>query len=403
MDARPALRNVDVQRIDQGDQAGVVLTDPLGISPEQVFVPEGLLPVVGRFDGQRSLAEIEVELAHASGQSLPEGLVARLAEQMDAHLFLDTPHFQRAYEKACAEFAAASQRASSHAGRSAGYPLDAAELGEALDSMVLRPDTGLLPTPRGLVAPHIDLARGREGYAMAYSALAECQLADLYVLFGTGHQGPAAPVTGLGMAWETPLGVVQTDGEFVAGIHRRLGPPDKRDLYLHRQEHSLEFQVLFLTHLHAGKPFQVAAFLTGHLPQSGARIDEESYVADLLGAFREQCDAARDQGRRVCVVAGADLAHIGPFFGDPEAVNQTRREQLDAMDLPRLQYLERGDPAGFFSAVESLGNPDRICGTVPMYLTASLAACPGRLLHYGQANSPDGSQAVSFCGMIFAE
>ena len=37
----------------------------------------------------------------------------------------------------------------------------------------------------------------------------------------------------------------------------------------------------------------------------------------------------------------------------------------------------------------------------PMFLTAALAGCAGRLLHYGQAREADGSQTVSYCGMVF--
>ena len=401
MEERPAFRQIDVRHIEQDGKDGVVLMDPLGIQSQQIFVPEGLLPIVGRFDGSRTIAEIENELSAESGEPLPEDFVAGLARQMDELLFLDSPQFRSALDGAVEEFNREKVRPSIHAGVSAGYPSDPEEAHTTLESIVRRPSTDLRPTPRGLVAPHIDLARGREGYSMAYSALAECEPADLYVVFGTGHQGPRSPITGLAMDWATPLGNVKTNREFVERVHGQLGPSDPVDLFLHRLEHSLEFQMLFLAHVLKGHEFEVAGFLTGHLPSSDAPIGEEPYVQQILETFRTQAEDQASKGRKVCFLAGADLAHIGPFFGDPDAVDQMRLDRLSGDELPRLQFLESNDPSGFHAAIEGTGNRDRVCGTTPMFLTAALADCPGRLLYYGQATAEDGSQTVSYCGMVF--
>lgn len=400
---RPTLRQLDVRHEERDGQTGVVLTDPLGISAQQIFVPTGLLPIVGRFDGDHSIEEIEAALTDQSGQAPPQGLVQGLYQQLEECDLMDGQRFRARLAGVADEFLAQPARPSSHAGVSAGYPGTALATAEALDSMVRRPptDSPLRPSPRGLVAPHIDLARGREGYSMAYSALAECEPADLYVVFGTGHQGPRAPVTGLSMDWATPLGNMSTDRDYVAAIHQRLGPQDPADLFLHRQEHSIEFQMLFLRHLVGNRPCQVAGFLTGHLPSTRARLEDEDYVGDLLGAFRDASAAVESSGRRVCYVAGADLAHIGPEFGDPLPIDAARLERLDDLEHQRLQHLERGDPSAFHASVERGGNPDRICGTTSMFLTASLAERPGRLLHYGQATAEGGVLTVSFCAMLF--
>jgi MEMO1 family protein len=400
-DARPALRNLEVHQASQDGRSGVALSDPLGIAQGQIFVPDGLLPVVGRFDGKKTIAEIEAELVTNPGEELPDDLVTGLARQLDEMMWLDGPRFRRALQDVTAKFATLASRPSPHAGVTAGYPDDPGALREALDSIVRRPSGTRRATPRGLVAPHIDIARGREGYSMGYGALAECEPADLYVVFGTGHQGPGAPVTGLAMDWETPLGIVATDREFVNAIHGRLGPPHPSDLLLHRQEHSLEFQMLFLRHLLGDRQFQVAGFLTGQLLNTASSVDDEPLVQSLLGVFREQCDRVRESGRSVCFIGGADLAHIGPFFGDTDPIDEARLERLTSQELPKLQHLEAGDPGAFFAAVESDGNRDRICGTTPMFLTAALAGGPGRLLHYGQANATDGNQTVSYCSILF--
>lgn len=389
----PRLRPLEVHKTQQDGRDGVVLQDPLGLAPA-AFVPEGLLPILARFDGSRSVAQIERDLRRR-GAELPEGFVAGLVAQLDGALLLDTPRAREAEAALQQQFLAApgGVRPARHAG-SAGYPADPERLRRRLAKAVPRASPSA-PPPAGLIAPHIDLLRGEAGYRAAYGALAQHQPADLYVVFGTGHHGPSAPVTGLALDWETPLGRVATDREFVARVHQALGPPAPRDVFLHRDEHSLEFQMLMLRWVLGDAPFQVAGFLCGQLPSSDGDPLEEPYLAPLLDAFR-----AAARGKRVCYVAGADLAHVGPHFGDEAAIDQATLTRLERDDQARLATLRERGPGPFHRTVEATGNPDRWCGTVPMFLTAALAGGSAELLHYGQAPAADGSQVVTFCSML---
>lgn len=392
---QPALRQLEVQTVQHDGRRGIALSDPLGLIGDAVFLPETVLPIVGRFDGQRSIGDVERELRDARIR-VPDGFVADLVAQLDDLLLLHSPRFEQALREAGAAFLAGGARPARHAG-SAGYPGETAACRGALRAMIpsaTRGDQQL----RGLIAPHIDLARGHAGYAAAYGRLARAPAADLYVVFGTGHQGPSAPITGLPIDWETPLGRVRTDRDFVAAIHQRVGAADPLDLYLHRHEHSLEFQVLCLAHVLGAGSFEVAGFLTGSLPSASGDPSGEGYVQRLLDAF---ADVARQCGKRVCYIGGADLAHIGPRFGDAEPIDAARRDRLRQEEHARLAHLQRGEPGDFHRAVEGSGNTDRVCGTSPIYLTARLAGGTGELLHYGQAVAADGSQLVSFCSVAF--
>lgn len=392
----PAFRPLDVQRVVDGQHRGVVLVDRLGIS-EPTFLGTELLPIIGRFDGTRSVQAICAAAAAQIG-ALPEtDEVRELIAQLDERLLLRSPRFDQAVADHAAQFLAAGVRPARHAG-SAGYPEDAAQLRTALTAMV--PNGERTPALRGLIAPHIDLARGTAGYAAAYSALLAAPPAELYVLFGTGHAGPEAPITGLPLDWDTPLGRVTTDRAFVTAVHQRIGPARPLDLLLHRDEHSLEFQALLLRHVaerRGDTDFQVAAFLCGHLPTEGDPA-KDPIATGLVQAVRE---AAAACGKSVCFVAGADLAHVGPFFGDRAPVTDTVVARLEQDERRRLAHLQAGDPGTFHAAVQSRGNPDRVCSATSIWLTATLAGGRANLLDYRQAVADDGSQTVGFAAATF--
>lgn len=393
---RPALRPLDARRVHT-PAAGFLLHDRLGIS-EPAFVPLELLPIVRRLDGSRSVGQVRAEAAAEFGGELPLTLVQDVVHQLDDLGLLQGPRFDRAVAAAAAAFVAGGERPPSHAG-SAGYPAAPAALRAALRTMVRGP-AGPAAALRGLVAPHLDLARGHDGYRAAYERLSAAPLADLYVVFGTGHAGPGAPVTGLPLDWRTPLGTATTDRAFVAAVHAELGAAPASDLLLHRDEHSLEFQVLLLQHVHEQRhaaPPRVAGFLCGALPSQGGDPLCEAYGQRLVAAFRR---AAR--GQRVCFLAGADLAHVGPFFGDAAAIDDARLQRLRTVEAAHLQLLVAGQPGVFHRAIEGCGNPDRICSAPAITLCAALAGGPAELLHYGQARAADDSQTVSFCALAFA-
>jgi AmmeMemoRadiSam system protein B len=105
--------------------------------------------------------------------------------------------------------------------------------------------------------------------------------------------------------------------------------------------------------------------------------------------------------RKVCVIAGVDLAHVGPRFGDALANTPAVLERVAREDGKMLEPVIAADPAAFFESVAADGDSRRICGLSPIY--AFLRALPGargELLRYSQW--PDQQGAVSFCAAAFS-
>ncbi len=128
----------------------------------------------------------------------------------------------------------------------------------------------LAVTPKAIVAPHIDFHRGGPAYAWAYKPLAESAGADLYILLGTSHCGGRSPYILTPKDFETPLGLVETDREFVQKLQASCAEDCFADEYFHRGEHSLEFQVVLLKYIahkraeltgRPEKPFKIVPIL----------------------------------------------------------------------------------------------------------------------------------------------
>ncbi|HEY3355769.1 MAG TPA: AmmeMemoRadiSam system protein B [Polyangia bacterium] len=258
---------------------------------------------------------------------------------------------------------------------------------------------------RAVVAPHIDLGRGGPVYAQAYQPLLDDIAADLYVILGTDHNGEGSLYSLTRKSYETPLGLVQTDEEAVAAVARRGGGPALlRGEINHRREHSIEFQAVFLRYLAARRQDDRAPLILPILCGSFHEFIEgeadpatDARIADLCGAVAEVA-----RGRRVVYIAAADLAHVGPQFGDEAPVDEDDLEQLAANDTALLDAVVAADPVAFFGRLRAEGDRRRVCGLPPIYtLLRMCGEAAGEVLAYDQcASGPDDDSCVSIAAMV---
>ena len=125
-----------------------------------------------------------------------------------------------------------------------------------------------------------------------------------------------------------------------------------------------------------------------------ACLEESEHFSAALG------EVIAASGRKVAIIAGADLAHVGPRFGDPAPVTEVQSQEIERADLAMLKTVESGDAEAFFDAVAADDDRRRICGYSPIYaLLRSLGGAPGTVRRYGQWPDPQG--LVSFASVVF--
>jgi AmmeMemoRadiSam system protein B len=411
----PRLRALEAFPVEQGGQRCVALRDPAGFTDQIAVLPPALLDLVSLFDGTHSVEEIRgiLERRHGKAPTLDE--IADVVQRFDAAGFLDSARFRKRRRALEDAFRQSPVRPAAHAG--GAYAGEAEALQVQIDGFFSAADgpgvgggdriiypvaSPSAAAPRAVIAPHIDFHRGGSTYAWAYREILERSDADLYVVLGTCHAGMPDPFAVTLKPYDTPLGPVPVDRDFYDALNRRAGQDLLASEPAHRAEHSIEFQAVMLQHIVGRRrPFAILPVLASYLHEvlvTGGDPESDPRVPRFVDALRETMAAS---SRRVCLVAGVDLAHVGPRFGDREPNTEASLARVEREDRAMLESVVGVDAGGFYAGIAADHDARRICGLSPIYtLLRLLPDAPGRLVRYTQWPDPQG--AVTFCAVTFA-
>jgi AmmeMemoRadiSam system protein B len=266
-------------------------------------------------------------------------------------------------------------------------------------------ENGANPHPadiRGLVCPHIDYTRGGPVYARVWKLAADAaREANLVVLLGTDHFGDSGLLTLTRQHYSTPFGVLPTAQDVMDALAEAIGPQEAfAGELVHRSEHSIELAAIWLHHVREGQPCELAPILCGsfgRFVRGEDDLEHDSTVEALVDTLR-----LATAGRRVLVVAAADLAHVGPAFGGAP-LDLMGRARLQAADDELIERICTGDAQGFFSAIKRDDDRRNVCGLPPIYLALRvLGQVTGERAAYERCPADqNGTSLVSVCGITF--
>ncbi len=389
------LRDVDAFPVREGGRTWLALRDGEGYAAELVLLSPAEAMAASRFDGRRTAEEIARELAGTDAER-----VRALAKSLDERLLLDSPRFQRAERAAKAAFRRAKSRPAWLAGR--GYPGEPGPLAERLASWLPAAPKAPAGRPTGIVAPHIDFTRGGTGYGWAYGELLGSSLPALCVVIGVAHRTPPTPLVLARKDFETPFGTVPLDAALAKELQRGAPYDLRADEWVHRSEHSAEFQAVWLAYgrRRLGGELRLLPLLASSYDLDGA--DPGARTKAVLDRLAALLEPVKDS---LLLVAGIDLAHVGPRFGDAEPVDSARMARVEAQDREALARLMEQDAEGWLKSVSADGNARRVCGVSAAYAFSYLhralfPAARGTLLHWSHAADPAGGE-VSFASAVF--
>jgi AmmeMemoRadiSam system protein B len=236
------------------------------------------------------------------------------------------------------------------------YPRDPSHLEQLLENLfsAARPEGN----PLGVVSPHAGYVYSGQVAASAFGAFVP-DFSGTFVVIGPSHRGYINCVSEI--PWETPLGVVNTDTEFV-----RLLDIETDELS-HRDEHSLEVQMPFIKYRFPRA--QIAPVMMGQQDYASAmRLAEKIY------------HAIRQTKRDVRIIASSDFSHY------------VAAEKAKADDLYAIEPLATLDTNEFYRRIAE--RQVTACGYGPisamMSVCAKLGAKAAKLIRYATSGDVTG-------------
>ncbi|MCX7642671.1 MAG: AmmeMemoRadiSam system protein B [Armatimonadetes bacterium] len=405
MEERPKLRTIDIVPIQFDGRPHLLLRDPFQLTDKMLIVSAQTGLLLALLDGTRTLREIQVDLMRLTGEFVMSDQIEGLLRQLDECLFLENERFREALDLAIAEFRKTSFRQSSLAG--SAYPSDTSSLRAMLDSFFEppkgpgRPEGQKYLRPlKAIVAPHIDLSRGGVTYAWAYKDLAEAPPANLFVILGIAHYPMENLFAATTKDFITPLGRAQTDVGFIEALRKRCGFDLLADEFVHKYEHSVELQVVWLQHLLDEVrivPIVCAGF--EHLVELGESPMSLVQVREFVEALRSTLS---EWDEPVTVIASVDLSHLGLRFGDRHPITPSILRWLESEDRLFLEKVAGGDEEGMFYLIRSDHNSRRVDAYPALYvMLKALGEVRGEIRHYDQSVEGRNESVVTFGAVVF--
>ncbi len=404
--AQPKVRPLISEWVQANGDLRLALRDPDELIEGTVFVTPALAPVLELCDGTHSLADIQAALTVRYGLSLPTATLESLIQQLDDALLLESDRAETVRHDARESYRSAPCRPPALAG--ASYPSDPDELTSMLAGFVnaVEPPSGPDQSAVwGIVSPHIDYDRGGPVYARTWQhAQAAARVAEVVVIFGTDHAGSPGMLTPTRQDYATPWGTLPTDHDALDHFEAAWGDETLYDEELHhRREHSIELAAVWLHFMREGEPVALVPILCGSfLPFTAGDAHPQDWP-QLAGSIAALNDALA--GKRVLVVAAADLAHMGPAFGDPKPLEKSEKEELEGFDRELLDAMCKGDAEGFLGLLQESKDKQKVCGLPPIYAALQmLGPVSGRVLDYVQCPA-DGlaGSVVSVAGVAWTD
>ncbi|MBT4125200.1 MAG: AmmeMemoRadiSam system protein B [Chloroflexi bacterium] len=383
---RPKLRPLEVSRVTHEGTDYFLLKDLRRLNDQSLMVPAPLGLYLQGVDGTNTLNEITKAAISGGAPSVPRETLDELMNRLDDMLLLSNGKYSVEIEQRLDEYRSAPERTPALA--DLAYPSDTADLRGYLDGFAfpyMNDDSMAdddLPADvdvelKGIVSPHIDFERGGDSYGMIWEQVRDqLQDVELFVVFGTDHNGEGPRLTLTKQDYRTPLGMLETDTELVDEISRILSSDRTvddhpfADEFNHANEHSIELATVWLHRAIGSSNAKMLPILCGSfgglLEGGSPNIDDHPEIGRVIRLLQ---DVAGE--RRTMFIAAADLSHVGPAFGEDELMpkDSEDRRRVEEEDAVLLEAIVSGSRRRFFEAIRNNDDRNRICGFAPIYMT----------------------------------
>jgi hypothetical protein len=406
-DYKPILkRGVEIFPAKDKERELILLKDNEGITNQVLVMPVETIALIQFFDGQNSIKDIQNQILKLTNHLVSEYEIIEFVKQLEQANFLENEKVNEIRRKIYEEFRNSSVRKAIHKGLS--YPENILELSSFM-AKFLKIEEIKFPTQTiiGAISPHIDLIRGGSVYAKTYSELQKSVIPDIVIAFGVSHKGGVSPFIFTKKEYETPYGNIQVDNDLYMKFKEVLWYEPDEEEFFHKDEHSLEFQALWLKYIWRDKtpkwlPILVTDFERFCEKNPPSKIE---YIEKFFNSAEIILKELLNQNKKVLILAGVDFSHVGPRFGDDIEITPEIKKTIEEYDKKILNLALELKADEFFLNIAETENETNICGLSATYSSLRFIKsinpnAKGKFLDYSQADDPFGG-FVSFASMVF--
>lgn len=234
----------------------------------------------------------------------------------------------------------------------------------------------------GIIAPHAGYVYSGNGAAMSYNAV-KASKAKRFIILAPDHNGLCFNPATTKEDFETPLGIVKTDAEFVEKLKAKCSFLKEARI----QEHAVEVQLPFLQYLF--RDFRIVPIV----------IPSPEYYKELGKAI---ASLAKDS----VIICSSDFTHYGASYGYVPFSEKEAKQGMKKLDEGAIKFIEKLDAEGFLKYVQETGAT--ICGqyaiATAIGAVKAMKAKKGVLLNYYTSGdiSEDYSLAVGYASIVFS-
>lgn len=283
---RPRLGAVTVQPVQQEAGAFYALRSAGDAPGMETVVSQEVLAIAAFFDGEHDIRDVQRRVYEEYGQLLYLERINDVALTLWRAGLLDPP----------------TQAALRHpllAGKA--YPDSPDDLLATLDTLANAPLPDLPPidTMRGAIVPPFRASKSGQAALLPYRLLRESTNADVFVVIATAQAPMRHPFALTHVDYDTPLGPVPSDVQFLERLAERLDSSFFVDAKAHAHENAIELHALVLRYLYPNDPISLLPVLCS---SDCSPTERDRALAQLTDALS---DAAN----------GSDVAWIASWGG----------------------------------------------------------------------------------------
>ncbi|MCS7245963.1 MAG: AmmeMemoRadiSam system protein B [candidate division WOR-3 bacterium] len=353
---------------------GFIVRDPFGFFDDLFFTQYAII-LLSLFNGNRTIDEVKTEFFKITNILLSEQEIVDFIKMMDEYYLFYNERFINKVEEERKKLLNLEYKKIT-------LVENITQLKNFIkENLTDETEENLI----GLIVPHIDVKIAMDLYLKTYAKIKKTKR-RIFFIFGVAHSLHLTPFSIFPRDYYTDK-IVRVNKEILEKIQRQFGYEIDYDVLAYRNEHSVEFPIIFLD-----------SFLEDItiIPSIIAYTNKKDDLKIISERIYKAIEPYKDE---IFFISSIDLSHVGKKFGDKFYFDT---KEVDLMYIDMLSNLKNDEAFDFLSKCE---NQTRIDGQFTNYVFLEvlkmIGTSKGKLIDYRNYYESLTDSGVSYCSVGF--